>query len=179
MQRPWNSSVGINTPCEHKINVVDAGLPATGIVEVLIEGFDFKKTLEINYGGTEQKIVKAGATIVLYGRRDGSHIILPVTFDGEGNKFTRDCLVDTGATLTTAPRSLLHVASTEERQFSTANGVVKMPIGKAMVSVGELSREISVAMTSSDEVSLLGANFFDDFVYTIDLENNAIYLIKR
>ena len=28
-------------------------------------------------------------------------------------------------------------------------------------------------------VNLLGANFFEDFVYTIDLENGAMYLVKR
>ena len=123
--------------------------------------------------------LKPGTTMVLHGRRQGSQLFLRVTIEAEGHEYLCECLVDTGATYTTVAKAQVPIAPTGKHEFTTANGQVLMPFATAAVTVGEITKEISVALSPNLRVNLLGANFFEDFVYTIDLENSAIYLLKR
>jgi predicted aspartyl protease len=187
IRRPWQTrsgssggSSGRNFDYTQVINIEDISIPPTGILELLVEtGTDSSATVHANYSGVELPKVVIGSTIVLQGRREGGHLYLPVQFQTEGKSVTHECLVDTGATITTVPKSILKISTEEEGQFSTANGLVKLPVASSMVTVGAIAKELRIALSSDNDTALLGANFFEGFVYTIDLENSAVYLVKR
>lgn len=178
---PWGISAkqGADNLCTHVINVEDMELPATGVIDLYIKGSDFQGTLKIAYSGNDTKEIKAGTTTVLRGRRQGNHLFLPVRFGNEGNQFTRECMVDTGATLVTVSNAPIPIEITDHRMFSTANGLVKMPVGRIVVGVDAITKEVEVAQTTDETANLLGANFFEGFLFTMDLENSSMYLIKR
>jgi len=135
--------------------------------------------VEKPHRGTLVQDLKPGSRTVLHGRRQGSQLFLRVNIEANGGNYLCECLVDTGATMTTVAKAQVPLQPTDRNEFTTANGQISMPFAKAAVTVGDITKEIGVAVAPTLRVNLLGANFFEDFVYTIDLENSAIYLVKR
>ena len=170
---------GVDLTCTHLLDVEDAGIPDSGTIDVIVESNTVHEKLKLAYNQTSKTVLKKGSEIVLHCRREGDHLILPVRFKDDDSQTTFACLVDTGASITTVARIPFPSSSKKEEQFTTANGIVSMPVALSRITVGEVEKELSVAFSGAGGVNLLGANFFADFVYTIDLENNAIYLIKR
>ncbi len=175
---------------KHVINVADAGLPDKGVIKLAVSfsgvlepskepRFPCSATLTIPYSGTLTREVKMGDTITLHGRKEGNHLFLKAMIMCAGQEIPRECLVDTGASLTAASNLPLNANGTETTEFETANGMLSMPVINATVSVGPITKDIKVAVSKDDAVNLLGANFFEGFLFTIDLENSAIILIKR
>lgn len=166
----------------HIFEAGDLDVPAGGSVELSLTRFGrpaFNRPAIVEYNGLARPAVKIGGTIVLQGRREGNHLFLPVKFKSGEQALTHECLLDTGASLTTIPKSLLHIETKESRMFETANGRVRSPVADSIVTVGDISKNIKIALSADVNTSLLGANFFESFVYTIDLENSAIYLVAR
>ncbi len=128
---------------------------------------------------TRVENLKPGTKLTLHGRRQGSQIFLRTKVSAGGKQYVCECLVDTGATFTTIAQAQLPIEVTGRHEFTTANGQIVMPFVAADVTVGDISKEVGVALSPGLRVNLIGANFFEDFVYTIDLENSAIYLLKR
>ncbi len=135
--------------------------------------------VEQPHRGTLVQDLKPGSRTVLHGRRQGSQLFLRVNIEANGGNYLCECLVDTGATMTTVAKAQVPLEPTGRNDFTTANGQISMPFTKAAVTVGDITKEIGVAVAPTLRVNLLGANFFEDFVYTIDLENGAMYLVKR
>jgi len=170
---------GVDLGCTHIIDVEDAGIPDSGTIEVIVESMGIHEKMVLSYDHSANRAVKTGTEIVLHCHRAGEHLTLPVKFQEDENQKSFECLVDTGASITTIARNPFPGSIRKEAQFTTANGIVSMPVAASHITVGEVQKELNVAFSGSGGVNLLGANFFSDFVYTIDLENNAIYLIKR
>jgi len=170
---------GVNLSCTHLIDAEDAGLPSSGVVELTLDSQGVHQKLSVNFNETDAVRAKPGSEMVLHCRREGNHLLLPVRISEDESHTTFACLVDTGASVTTIARTPFLAQNTQRETFSTANGTVSMPVSVLHITVGDVQRELSVAFSGEGGVSLLGANFFEAFVYTVDLENSAIYLIKR
>lgn len=121
----------------------------------------------------------SGAKLTLPARRQGSQLFVQVTVAAGGKTFPCECLVDTGATMTTLNQSQVPLPSVGQHEFSTANGQVQIPYARANVTVGTVTKEVAVALAPGLRINLLGADFFEDFLYTIDLQGSAIHLVKR
>ncbi|MBS0664355.1 MAG: retroviral-like aspartic protease family protein [Verrucomicrobia bacterium] len=121
----------------------------------------------------------SGTKLDLVGRRQGSQLFLQVTVAAGGRSFPCECLLDTGASMTTVNQAQVPLPPAGHREFSTANGQVQIPYARANVTVGTVTKEVAVALAPSLRVNLLGADFFEDFVYTIDLQGATIHLVKR
>ncbi|HND61797.1 MAG TPA: retropepsin-like aspartic protease [Opitutaceae bacterium] len=121
----------------------------------------------------------SGAKLTLHARRQGSQLFVAVTVAAGGKSFPCECLVDTGATMTTVNQSQVQLPAVGQHEFSTANGQVQIPYARANVTVGTVQKEVAVALAPALRINLLGADFFEDFLYTIDLEGSAIHLVKR
>ncbi len=173
-------SAGHNSEFIHTFTVDDLQLPTSGEIDIVADlGLANAPTLKVAYSDLEQRPRNTGSTIVIQGRRSGDHLFVPTMFHFGGKDVSIECLLDTGATLTTIPKSMCSAQSQVTHSFSTANGEITMPVTTSSVTVGAVAREIEVALSSDESIRLLGANFFDGYLYTIDLENSAIYLIKR
>jgi predicted aspartyl protease len=173
-------------------------LTDSGVVKLRLNGYnDFAVEKTIEYRSRENEVSenflkirsleKGGNSVskeavILKGKRDHGHLLLPikVTIGHETKSLT--LLLDTGASLTSIPDSVysdgvrLHGLSTKE--FATANGTVLAKVDKLSVSVGSLTKTLDVAIMPGD-VGLLGVNFLDGYIYTVDIENEAVYLQKR
>jgi predicted aspartyl protease len=166
----------------HIFEVGDLSIPAEGVVQLSLTRFGrpaFSRPAQIGYSALTRPAVKIGGTIVLQGRREGNHLFLPVKFKSGELVLTHECLLDTGASFTTVPKSLFQINTNESRVFETANGRVRSPVADSVVTVGDISKNVKIALFDDIGASLLGADFFEGFVYTIDLENSAIYLVAR
>lgn len=170
---------GVDISCLHLLDVEDAGMPDSGTVEVVVESDGVREKLMLTYNHSTNTVSTKATEIVLHCRREGDHLILPAKFQEDENQKIFECLVDTGASITTIARPPFPTSIRKEVSFQTANGVVILSVAASHISVGEVQKELNVAFSDSGGVNLLGANFFTDFVYTIDLENSAIYLIER
>lgn len=170
---------GVDLGCISTIDVEDVGMPDSGVIELIVESLGVHEKMILNYNQAKSVVVKPGTEIVLHCRREGDHLILPAKFQEDESQATYACLVDTGASMTTIGRKPFGADIGKEEKFATVNGVVSMPVAVSHVTVGEIQKELSVAFSGDGGVNLLGANFFENFVYTIDLENSAIYLIVR
>jgi TPR repeat protein len=123
-----------------------------------------------------------GGMFVLKGKKENGHLLLPVAFNIDGAKKTISLLLDTGASYTVIPRSFYgagkSVSNLKSVGLDTANGRVTAPIVSLGVSVSGLSKTVEVAIMP-DDVGLLGVNFFEGYIYTIDIEKESVYLQKR
>ncbi|MBS0663349.1 MAG: hypothetical protein JSR48_08785 [Verrucomicrobia bacterium] len=120
-----------------------------------------------------------GAQITLLGRREGNQLYLQVVIGANGKKYPCECLVDPAETYTTVDIRQVPLMPVGHHDLVTVNGPVRIPYANAAVTAGALTKGVGVALSTNLPVNLLGANFFEGFLYTIDLDNAAIYLVKR
>lgn len=117
-------------------------------------------------------------------KRAGSHLMVPVSLDIHGRSIQTEFLLDTGASLTLVPRSIYTrgnakpIDSLPTRQLQAVGGSVTVHIDQVRISIQGYSRERSVAISDSD-LPLLGADYFEGSVFTVDLEGESIYLHMR
>ncbi|MFZ3138553.1 MAG: retropepsin-like aspartic protease [Thermodesulfovibrionales bacterium] len=117
----------------------------------------------------------------IQGKRKGNHLLVPVLIDIHGTQIDTELLLDTGASITTIPYSLytrgnpINLNSLRKEQFQTVNGIVIAHIDQLKLKTAAYTKEIEIAISDND-VSLLGANYFEGNVYTIDLINECIYI---
>ncbi len=117
--------------------------------------------------------------------RDG-HILVPVTVSGEGGYYESLMLLDTGASMTVISLELAQKTGSEDlntiprKEFHTANGVVRWPIVKRMLSVGSMDMEQDVAVSLGESsVNLLGVDIFSGTSYLLDAESGCIHIWGR
>ncbi|WP_455209775.1 retroviral-like aspartic protease family protein [Kaarinaea lacus] len=119
--------------------------------------------------------------------RHGNSLLTEVLFN---NQTYGRLLVDTGASLTVITPQMLHQLSLSNHTpirkgwFNTANGVVEAPIFLIQnMSVGGQAvdqLEIAVMDLNNDHINgLLGMNFLQHFRFSIDQQNNVLYLSPR
>ena len=99
--------------------------------------------------------------------------------DPQGGRFeTVEALVDTGATLTTAPASLLRrlgVEATRRGTFEYADGrQVEMDIGETKVKVEGIETTTSVLFGTEDAAPLLGAMTLEGLLLGVDPFNRRL-----
>ena len=173
-------------------------LADSGVVKLRINGYnDFAVEKTIEYKSRENEVSenflkirsleKSGNSIsteavILKGKRNHGHLLLPikVTIGQETKSLT--LLLDTGASLTSIPDSVysdgVRLQGLSTKEFATANGTVLAKVDKLAVSVGSLTKTLDVAIMPGD-VGLLGVNFLDGYIYTVDIDNEAVYLQKK
>ena len=91
--------------------------------------------------------------------------------DGERME-TVDALVDTGASYSKFPRSMLErlgIATQERLEFEMAdNSIVEYDVGQAQLRVNGRERTSSVMFGEENDEPLLGANALQEFLLLID-----------
>ncbi len=113
------------------------------------------------------------------------HLFLPLEITGPSGTETCIALLDTGASVTTITQSVIaltgpeNLMSTPRRRFNTANGPMFCPVVNRYVNIGGFRRDIEVAVNQSDEVSLLGVNYFEGLNYVVDSTNSCIYVWEK
>lgn len=114
-----------------------------------------------------------------------SHLFLPLQVVGANAVVTCNALFDTGASTTTLSAEVVsktgfdNLQNAPRRSFNTANGTMSCAIVKREVNVGGFRKRIEVAVNQSDEMNLLGVNFFEGMEYIVDFQNSAIYVWER
>ena len=93
--------------------------------------------------------------------------------DPEGREFVVvNALVDTGATYTALPESLLHrlgVRPRVNRRFRLADGrVVRLPLGATVMRLAEEEWPVPVIFAPEDVSPLLGATALEAFSLVVD-----------
>ncbi len=119
--------------------------------------------------------------------RHGNNLLTNVLFN---NQTYGRLLLDTGASLTVISPELLQELSLDVRAplrkawFNTANGVVEAPIFmiQRLSLGGQTVDQIEVAVMNLNNQNingLLGMNFLQHFRFSIDHQNNVLYLSPR
>ena len=120
-------------------------------------------------------------------RRHGNNLLAQVMFNNSTNS---RLLLDTGASLTVITPGLLQDLGLDYNHplrkawFNTANGVVEAPIFLIdRVSIGSQTvdqLEVAVMSLENQNINgLLGMNFLQHFRFSIDHQNNVLYLTPR
>jgi hypothetical protein len=174
-------------------------IPNNGELKLILQGsnVNYEKTLkytELDYSKTiptsnindfSKKDVKekdfVSEITKIQGKRKGDHILIPGHLDIHGKEIDTELLLDTGASVTTISYDLykkgnsINLNDLKRKKFQTANGIVMAYIDQLKLKTSAYTKEIEVAIINND-VSLLGANYFEGNVYTIDLTNECIYI---
>jgi len=175
-------------------------IPNNGELKIILQGWNInhEKTLkyaELDYGKTipisnnikdfSKKDIKekdfVSEITKIQGKRKGNHLLIPVWLDIHGVEIDAELLLDTGASITTIPYNLyktgnpINLNSLKKEKFQTADGIVIAPTDKLKLRTSAYTKEIEVALIDND-VLLLGANYFEGNVYTVDLTNECIYI---
>jgi predicted aspartyl protease len=115
-------------------------------------------------------------------RKLNDHLVVPANIDIHGKDVKIDLLLDTGASMTTIPLKYYlagnpkELATLEKKDFLTANGKVSFPIDVLSVNTTAFSKSIEVAMSEDNNLGLLGSNYFKGTVFTVDVDNECIYV---
>lgn len=131
---------------------------------------------------TERDFVEKIETIAC--KKEGTHLLVPVSLDIHGTSVETVMILDTGASVTIVPIKLYlkgnpkPLSMLRKEKFETARGVVQCYIDEVQVSTSAYSRKSIIAISDYD-ISLLGANYFEDNVFTVDVENECIYVHPR
>jgi len=174
-------------------------IPNNGELKIILQGnnINYEKTLkytELDYSKTipaskindfSKKDIKerdfVSEITKIQGKCKGQHLLIPVWLDIHGVEIYAELLLDTGASITTIPLNLyktgnpINLNSLKKERFQTANGIVIAPIDKLKLRTSAYTKEIEVALSDSD-IPLIGANYFEGNVYTVDLTNECIYI---
>lgn len=115
-------------------------------------------------------------------RKMNDHLIVPTTLNIHGKDVKVDLLLDTGASLTIIPLKAYltgnpkEIPALEKKEFQTANGKVLLPVDIITVNTTGFSKNIEVAMSDDNNLGLLGSNYFKGTVFTVDTDNECIYV---
>ena len=137
---------------------------------------DLVKPGQVNAGG-----LASSGTQVIHCRRVGMHRKVPVRLDIHGVEVKCAMLLDTGASVTVLPKSVYRrglarpLSGLRRIRLKTANGPMTCPVDRLHVSTTAYGRTLPVALTN-DSVALLGANYFEGYRITIDLDRACIYV---
>lgn len=140
---------------------------------------DIVSTLSIE---SEKDFVKRIETIT--GKRRGNHLIVRVSLNIHGKEIETEMMLDTGASVTTIPFGLYKkgnakpLSELKREKFETAKGIIQSYIDEVQVSTSAYSKTITVAISNYD-TALLGANYFEGNVFTVDVDNECIYVHPR
>jgi predicted aspartyl protease len=112
------------------------------------------------------------------------HMYIPVTIAGNDGIKTELLLFDTGASTTIIPLKTALITQSEDlnkarwETFNTANGMLRCPITRRVVSIGGIEKNLNVAvfLEEDQEQGLLGVDFFSGLQYTVDSQTNALYV---
>jgi hypothetical protein len=176
----------------------------TGSLKLVIEQSAFNSKSEIQFGIPSDKIVfvpdtatvvdhVADSTVddaldrlpkrleVIQCQREGMHLKVPTELNIHGFKIKTDMLLDTGASFTVISKQLYSKGQTiptgklQKQRIQTANGLIECPIDILEVSTTAYARKVEVAIVDDCD-PLLGANYFDRHAFTVDLDNQCIYI---
>lgn len=131
---------------------------------------------------TERDFVEQIKTIAC--KKEGDHLVVPVTLDIHGKSVEAAMMLDTGASMTTVPMKLYlrgnakPLSTLRREKFVTASRVIESYIDEIAVATSAYSKTSSVAISDYD-LPLLGANYFQGNVFTVDVENECIYVHPR
>lgn len=118
---------------------------------------------------------------VIQCQREGMHLRVPTELNIHGKKIKTDMLLDTGASVTVISKELYSKGQTvpteklQKQRIQTANGLVDCFIDILGISTIAYSRKVEVAIVD-DCLPLLGANYFAGHVFTVDLDNQCVYV---
>ncbi len=73
----------------------------------------------------------------------------------------------------------VRLSELETRAFSTAKGLMTCPIIKRNISIGDIDKNLPVAININDNFNLLGVDFFKAYNYTIDSRDSCIYIWSK
>jgi hypothetical protein len=179
----------------------------TGSLRLVIEQVAFNSEAEIEFEIPYDKITIASDTItvadqildspvddamdrlpnrleVIQCLREGNHLMVPTELNIHGTKIKTDMLLDTGASVTVISKQLYSKGQTipfkklQKQKIMTANGQIECSIDVLEVSTTAFKRNVNVAIVN-DGIPLLGANYFVDTLFTVDLENQCVYIHPR
>ena len=179
----------------------------TGSLKLVIEQSAFNSKAEIQFEIPSDKIVFVPDTAtvvdhaadspvdnavdrlpkrleVIQCQREGMHLQVPTELNIHGIKIKTDMLLDTGASFTVISKQLYSKGQTiptgklQKQRIQTANGLIECPIDILEVSTTAYARKVDVAIVDDCD-PLLGANYFARHVFTIDLDNQCIYIHPR
>jgi predicted aspartyl protease len=111
-----------------------------------------------------------------------SHLLIPIEILGSAGVVTCYALFDTGASTTMLSKDTIletghdDLLAAPRRSFNTVNGRMSCPIVRRNVNAAGLRREIEVAVNQTDELNLIGMNYFEGLKYIADFENSCIYV---
>jgi predicted aspartyl protease len=110
------------------------------------------------------------------------HLVLPLEIIGSSGVETCVAIFDTGASITTISSIIIsktgqdNLSRVSRETFSTANGLMSCPIVYREVNLGGFRKRIEVAVNQTDEINLLGMNYFEGVKYIVDSQNACIYI---
>ena len=113
------------------------------------------------------------------------HIFIPVTISGDCGSYECTMMLDTGASMTIISVELAQKTGRENlnkvyrETFSTAKGSMSCPIVQRELVVGGIDKKQSVAVNPSDDMNLLGVDFFESKGYIIDNSSSCIYVWSK
>lgn len=131
---------------------------------------------------TERDFVDRIETIAC--KKEGLHLVVPVTLDIHGKSVQIDMILDTGASVTIVPMKLYlkgtpkPLSQLRRQEFQTAERTIQCYIDEVQVSTSAYSKTSIIAISDYD-TPLLGANYFEGIVFTVDVENECIYVYPR
>jgi predicted aspartyl protease len=115
-------------------------------------------------------------------RRAGNHLWVPVEIGSGALTQQTELLLDTGASVTCIPPEIYEKlgrgnSAHEKIELETANGVISADTDVLPIKTSAFKRDIRVAFDSSNK--LLGANYFTDCIFTVDVNNECIYVNRN
>lgn len=117
-------------------------------------------------------------------KRAGSHLMVPVTLDIHGHRIQTELLLDTGASRTLIPTAIYTqkngkpMTSLSTREVQIVGGVTTVHIDRVGITTTAYSRETNVFISDTDR-GLLGIDFFEGTIFTVDVQNESIYLHRE
>ena len=129
-----------------------------------------------NPRGVSPNNTESDVFVVPIKRIQGRTPVIEVRFN---DRYVFEMLVDTGATWTVITSSMakaLKIKSKGKGLFSTVAGDIELEVAKIdSVIVGELIKEdLDIAIAPSMNIGLLGQNFSDTYIMSIDINEGVI-----
>jgi len=113
--------------------------------------------------------------------RVGNHLTIPTTIDIHGREIRADMMLDTGASLSLVPIKLYSrgnaepLADLRSIKLQAVGGLVDHYLDDLLLSTSAYSKTLPVAISPSN-MALLGADYFEGIVFTVDVENECVYV---
>lgn len=117
-------------------------------------------------------------------KRRGNHLYVPCKLIINNKSVRTDLMLDTGASYTVIGKSCYRQISNrnlsilKKRVFNTANGTITMAMDDIVVETAAYSVPLKVSISSDENVALLGADYFNTKLFTVDIQGERIYIHK-